>query len=53
MHQIEGLRVEAAAIPDFDDPNIDKDAAVQGALGKFSPAESTRLKSDALVLFRG
>lgn len=26
--------LEALALPDFDDPNIDKDAALQGILGK-------------------
>lgn len=28
--------IEAIAVPDFDDPNLDKDAAIQGVLGQSS-----------------
>ena len=32
--------VEAIVAPDFDDPNLDKDAALQGVLGKsLQPSE--------------
>ncbi|TFK24480.1 OPT oligopeptide transporter [Coprinopsis marcescibilis] len=41
-HQLDIKELEALALPDFDDPNIDRDAAIQGVLEDDSPYPEVR-----------
>lgn len=41
-HELDLKEIEAIAVPDFDDPNLDKDAAIQGVLEDDSPYPEVR-----------